>query len=122
MCGKVQVLPGGVDNSSTRHSSHLSHPDPSGKHSMLLMTYQVVVVMSDGQMTKARDLLDCASSTSFVMEHLAQHLRLPCHRQNVQVTGTGGAKHGLLSHSVVSFTIANLKSLNTGKVSGPLCK
>ena len=58
--GKTQALPAEVDNSSSCHSSNLSHPDRRGKRSMLLMTCQVVVMMSDGQMTKARVLCVCA--------------------------------------------------------------
>ena len=109
--GKEQALLAEVDDSSSCHSSHLSHPGPSGRRSMVLMMCQVVVMTSTGRMTKARALLDCAASTSFVMERLAQCLRLPHQRQNIQVTGIGGAKHGLLSHSVVSFNVVNQKPL-----------
>ena len=72
--GKMQGLLVEVDNYSTCHSSHLSYPDHSGKRSTLLMTCQITVVASDGQMTKARPLLECSSSTSFIMEHLVQRL------------------------------------------------
>ena len=106
-CVKPQVLPAEVDDFSTSHSSHLLHLDPSGKHSMPKMMCQAAALKSDGRMTKARTLLDCTLSTSFIKEHLAQHLQPPHHHHNIQVTGTGNAKHGLLSRSVVSFTVKN---------------
>ena len=77
---------------------------------------------SNGQMTKARALLNCTASTLFITECLAQCLQLPRHCHNVQVPGIGAVKHGLSMCSVVSFTIVNHTSLHTGKVSGPRWK
>ena len=77
---------------------------------------------SDGHMTKARALLDCASSTSFVTERLAQRLQLHRRRQRTQVAGIGGTEHALSSRSVVNFTVANLRSLEIGKLFGPRWK
>ena len=53
----------------------------------------------NASVTKARALIDPGSSTSFVSEHLVQHLRLPRRRSSVKVTGIGGisceATHGI---------------------------
>ena len=109
-----------ANGSSTQYNSHLFKPDEPC--SALLMTCQVAVILSDGHMTKARALLDCASSTSFVTEHLAQRLQLPRRGQLTQVAGIGGTERALSSHSVVNFTVANLRSLEIGKLSGPCWK
>ena len=110
-----------VDGSS-HHTSHLSSPNPGAQRGALLMTCQIAIVTSDGSMTKARALLDCASSTSFVTERLAQRLRLPRRRQRAQIAGIGGDERALSSHSVVNFDIANSKSLDLGRISGPQWK
>ena len=107
-----QSLPAKGDDSSTSHSSHLSSPNFGGQRSPLMMTCQIVVMTSDGRVMKARVLLDCVSSTSFVTEHLAWRLQLPHQRQHVQVAGIGGAKYKLSSRSVISLTVANKKSVN----------
>ena len=67
-------------------------------------------------------ILIAKASTARFSEHFAWSLQLPRHCQNIQVTGIGGAKHGLLLHSVESFIIANVKSLNVSKVLGPQWK
>ena len=62
------------------------------------------------------------SRTSFVMECLAQWLRLPHHHQCIQVAGIGGAgaEHALHVVSLYSMiSIINLKSFDAGKVSWP---
>ena len=110
-----------VGESSAQHNSHLSHPEHR-QRSTLLMTCQVAIITSDGEMTKARALLDCASSTSFVTERLAQQLQLPRRRQRTQVAGIGGNEQTLSSCSVVDFAVANLRSLKIGKLSGPSWK
>ena len=50
------------------------YPGVSQQQQMLLMTCQLRVVTANGQVTKARALLDPASSTSFITEQLAQLL------------------------------------------------
>ena len=84
-----------------------------------MMTCQIMVMTSDGRVTKARALLDCASSTSFVTERLAQRLQLPRQSQCIQVAGIGGAKHKMSSRSVITLTVANKKSVDLGRLSGP---
>ena len=102
------------------HSSHLhvSSPNPGSQSSVLLMTCQVVVEALDGHITRARALRDCASSTSFVTERLAQQLQLPRRRQRVQVAGIGGDEHTLSSRSIVTFTITNLKEKSVDRILG----
>ena len=83
---------------------------------------QTVIVVSVGSRMKVRALLDWVSSTLFIIEHLTRWLKLLCHHQNIHVTGIGSKKHGLFLSFVVSFTVTNLKLLNTGKVCGPWWK
>ena len=74
---KLQTSSAKQDDSAESHSSHISIPKPGGHNSALLMTCQIAVVSPDGHITKARSLLDWASSTSFVTERTAQRLQLP---------------------------------------------
>ena len=76
-------------------------------HHPLLMTCRVFILSPNGITTQARALLDSASSTSFVSERLAQHLRLPRLRRQAQITGIGGLAHQSLGQSVVRFSIAS---------------
>ena len=80
--GRMQSLPAEVTDSSMHHNSHLSHPDPGGQRSTLLMTCQIAVVAADGSMVKARALIDCASSTSLVTECLVERMQLPPRHQS----------------------------------------
>ena len=57
---------------------------------VLLMTCQLTVMGPDGLETKARALIDHGSSTSFVSEHLVQHLRLPQKSSAIRIVGIGG--------------------------------
>ena len=87
--------------------THLAHPDSKSRQQcVLLMTCQLLVITANGQRTRARALLDSASSTSFITERLAQHLRLPRQRGHVQVAGIGGI-HCPSSCSIVSFGVAS---------------
>ena len=88
-------LPAKRDDSSTSHTSHFSSPKFGGEWSLLIITCQVMVVTSDGCLTKARALLDCASSTLFVTERLVRRVQVPHQRQCVQVASIGGSKHKL---------------------------
>ena len=80
-----------------------------------MTTCQIGVVTSDGHVTKARALLDCASST----ESLARSLQLPRQHRRVRVAGIGGPEHSLSLHSVVTFTVTNQKSLKVGRLTRP---
>ena len=117
-----QSLPAKANDSCTSHSSHLSSPSFGGQRSPLMMTCQISMMTSDGRVIKARVLLDCTSSTSFVTERLARRLQLPRRRQRVQVAGIGGVKHKLSTCSVVSLTVANKKSVDMGRLSWPRWK
>ncbi len=90
----------------------LSHVAQAGSKSrqLLLMTCRVLIMSPDGLTTQARALLDSASSTSFVSERLAQHLRLPRLRRQAQITGIGGLAHQSLGQSVVQFSVAPMSS------------
>ena len=55
-----------------------------------MMTYRVDVMAHDGSVTQARALLDCAASTSLVMERLVKKLRLPWRRSNIKINGVAG--------------------------------
>ena len=54
------------------------------------MTCKVKVTAPDGSSTIARALIDPGSSTLFVNERIAQHLRLTHRKKNVMVEGVGG--------------------------------
>ena len=104
---------------SNQRTSHLSSPNPGAQCSTLLMTCQIAIMTSNGCMTKARALLDCASSTSFINERLAQRLRLPHQCKCAPIAGIGGDECELSSNCVVVFNITNSKSLDVGRTSGP---
>ena len=61
------------------------------------MTCQVLVNNSS---VKAHALLDSASSTSFVSEHLAQSLCLPRFHHNIRISGIAGDSSRCMTHSV----------------------
>ena len=70
------------------------------------MTCQVQVITPQGLTTHARALLDCASSVSFISEHLVQHLRLPRLRQAAQISGIAGMSAHSNTQSVVQFQVS----------------
>ena len=74
------------------------------------MTCRVLITAPNGLCTQARGLLDSASSTSFISEHLTQLLRLPRSHQLAQIAGVGGVSHQSLNQSLVHFTISSLCS------------
>ena len=88
----------------TSHSSHFSCLNSGIWCSTFMMTCQIKVVsmlmttcqmkvMSNGHATRARVLLDCVSSTSFVAEALKWRLQLPCQPQSVWVARNGSPEH-----------------------------
>ena len=109
---KSDVLSTTVPLSSGANPVH-SHVAQTGSKTrqFLLMTCRVLVMSPDGFTTQARALLDSASSASFVSERLAQHLHLPRHRRQAQITGVGGLTHQCLGQSVVHFSIKPLSSI-----------
>ena len=53
------------------------------------MTCKVKVTVPNGSSMIARALMDPVSSSSFIHEHLAPHLHLPCSNKNAKVEGIG---------------------------------
>ena len=92
----------------------ISHASQTGSssHQVLLMTCQVQVVNQRGYITRARALLDSASSMSFITERLAQHLRLPRTRQAISISGIGGHTQPA-SRGVVQFNVVHLSGKGT---------
>ena len=87
-------------------TSHVVHACPKPNRQILLMTSRVLVTTHDGLTTQARALLDSASSSSFISDRLAQHLKLPRNYRTAQIFGIGGLSHKSLSQSVVHFNVA----------------
>ena len=89
----------------------VSHVAQTGscRQQALLMTCLVQVTTADCRTTQARALLDSASSTSFMSEHLAQLLRLPRTRKTAHIAGIGGLSNNSLHQSVVHFSISPLQ-------------
>ena len=59
----------------------------------------------NGLTVQASGLLDPASSTSFISEHMAQCLSLHRSRQFAQIVGVGGISHQSISQLVVNFCV-----------------
>ena len=114
-----QSMSAKADDFSASHSSSLSCLNSAGQSSPLMMTCQIAVVTSDGCIMRAVVLLNCALSTLFVTDHLAWWLQWPHQRQHVQVAGIGGLEHTLSLCYVLTFIVANQKSVNAGRLSGP---
>ena len=76
-------------------STVVSHVALTGSKSrqVLLMTCHVSVLTPDGHTIQVRALLDSASSSSFVLERLAQYLHLPRSRRLAQIAGIGGVSN-----------------------------
>jgi hypothetical protein len=76
------------------------------KPSSLLMTCQIFILTRNGSRVRVRALLDGGSSASFISERLVQSLHLPRARQDVSVTGIGGASPAMAVQSITSFKIS----------------
>ena len=61
-----------------------------GSKEVLWMTCRVEVTAPDSTVTQAKALLDCAASTSLIMECLTNKLRLPRQRSNHHIKGVVG--------------------------------
>ena len=72
------------------------------------MTCQLRVVAANGQVTKARALLESASLASFITERLAQLLQLPRVRRSLQISDIEGVDTHLTSRGIVCFNVTNL--------------
>ena len=70
------------------------------------MTCQVLVTSPSGSSTKARALLDSASSASFISERLASSLRLTRAQHPTRISGIAGLAHSSSSHAVSSFHVS----------------
>ena len=68
---------------------------------------QVRDTSPDGHTTKARALLDSASSASFITERLAQHLHLPRCHHGMKISGIRGATMKSPSRGMVDFKITS---------------
>ena len=91
-------------NQATTILSHVAQFGPKSHHA-LLMTCRVQLIAPNGLTTQARGLLDSASSTSFISEHMAQCLSLHRSRQLAQIVGIGGISHQSVSQSIVNFCV-----------------
>ena len=83
------------------------HSDLGGCHPVVLTPCQVQIVSADSTTTKARALLDLASSTSFVTESLAQCLHLRRRHHSIKVGGIDGSTTRLSSRGMVDLNISN---------------
>ena len=71
--------------------------------SILLMTCQVRVTSPDAHTTKATQLLDSASSASFITQRLAQHLRLPQRHHGMKIGSIRGVTTQSRSRGMVNL-------------------
>ena len=76
------------------------------KSSSLLMTCRILVVSPNGSSSEARAILDSASSASFIWDHLAGILNLPCSSQNTHITGIAGLSHKSPTQSITNFVVS----------------
>ena len=76
---------------------------------VLLMTCRVQILGPDTSTMQARALMDCALSTSFITEQLAQRQGLKRRRVNVNISGIGGNPI-MLQWREVDFRVTCLKS------------
>ena len=83
------------------------HSESGGRHPVVLTTCQVQIASADGSRTKARALLDSASSTSFITERLAQRLHLRRRRHSMKVGVIGSSATQLSSRGMVDLIILN---------------
>ena len=73
---------------------------------VLLMTCLVKIVGPDDSTTQVRAMLDSASSTSFIMERLAQHLRLVHRNHSVKISSISVKSNQPSSCRATDFSIA----------------
>ena len=71
------------------------------------MTCRVLVISFDGSVIQARALLDCAATTSFITERLAQKLHLPRCTSKFNINGIAGLN--VRPSETVSFNVAGVR-------------
>ena len=54
--------------------------------------------------------MDSASSASFISDHLAQTLNLPCSSRNTHITGIAGLSHKSPTQSITNFVVSPSRS------------
>ena len=96
-----------VSPSKQRPGTVTYHSQSGGRQPVVLTMCQVRIVSADGSMTKARALLDSASSTLFITESLAQRLHLQRRRHSMKVGGISGSATQLSSRGMVDLNILN---------------
>ena len=79
----------------------------SKSEEVLLMMCRVQVTSSDGSITQARALLDCAASTSLITERFVQQLCLPQHSSNFTINCVAGLN--VHPRGTVSFKVAGVR-------------
>lgn len=89
-----------------------SHTATGLKPSSLLMTCQILVTSPSGLSTKARALLDSASSASFISERLARLLHLPRSQHPTSISGIAGITCDSSSHFVTTFHTSSWNNPN----------
>ena len=94
----------------------VSHAAVKLRSSSLLMTCTVLVFVPDSLSVEARALIDNASTSSFVSEHLAQSLKLRRSHQNISVSGIAGSVHNSSLQSVAQLQISSAYSRNGRKI------
>ena len=99
-----KAKPPATDDAVTSHASQST----GCYRQVILMTCKIQVVGPNGYTAQARALLDSASSTSFVTERLAQHLRLPRTQQSFNISGIGGINARSASRGMVRFSVTHL--------------
>ena len=84
--------------------THHSHLGTCGRH-LVVLVCQVQIEGADSSTTKARALLDSASSTLLIMENLAHHLRLQHWHHSMKVDGIGRSATQLSSCGMLALNM-----------------
>ena len=77
-----------------------------GSKEVLLKTCRVEVTAPDSSVTHARDLLDCAASTSLITERLANKIRLPRQLSDYIYKVNEGVGFNVRTRETVKFKVA----------------
>ncbi len=100
--------PGSTPLPSSSTTPIHSHAAAGSKANSLLMTCQVLLTSPNGSSTKARALLDSASSASFVSERMSKLLHLPRSPYLAKISGIAGVSPGSSCRHATSFTVSSL--------------
>ena len=98
-----------VSPSNQKPGTVTHHSDLGGHHPVVPTTCEVQILNNDSSREKARALLDSASSTSFIIKGLAQHLHLHVRRgcHCMKVGGIGGFANQLSLRGMVDLNISS---------------